>query len=130
MYFEDLSQYEFIGRKALPTMKNIGWLEEGVDYPRGYVEPVLTRKILQLCKNLTNGTRGFHGCTLCGEKQFGGIPVQFDGEEFHLGSAEVHVKASDGTIYVAPNLVYHYVTVHEYLPPKAFLDAVAELPNS
>ena len=33
--------------------------------------------------------------------------------------------------YVAPNLIYHYVTRHWYRPPKGFVDAVltaAEFP--
>jgi len=33
--------------------------------------------------------------------------------------------------YVAPNLIYHYVAMHQYLPPAVFLDALRalSLPN-
>jgi hypothetical protein len=30
----------------------------------------------------------------------------------------------DGTRYAAPFLVEHYVTIHQYAPPQAFIDAV------
>jgi len=42
----------------------------------------------------------------------------------NLGSAEIRVKGANGVVYGAPNLVYHYVVAHDYLPPAAFIDAV------
>jgi len=42
------------------------------------------------------------------------------------------VPAKDSNVtYVAPNLIYHYVTTHRYLPPAVFLDALRafSLPN-
>jgi hypothetical protein len=38
------------------------------------------------------------------------------------------VPAKDGKVtYVAPNLIYHYVVVHQYQPPDVFLDALRDL---
>ena len=72
---------------------------------------------------------GWHGCHFCPE-----YPVRIaDSEgEFCLGDGEIRVPASDGTLtYVAPNLIYHYVVAHQYLPPDVFLDALRalSLPN-
>ena len=42
-----------------------------------------------------------------------------------LGSAEVWVPGSgEVCAYAAPDLVIHYISVHRYLPPDVFLQAV------
>jgi len=45
-----------------------------------------------------------------------------------LGSAEIRVVGQDGTVYAAPDLIYHYVVVHDYRPPEEFIQAVMETP--
>jgi len=72
--------------------------------------------------------RGFHGCNLCSEKT-GYLSAKRDGEELKLGSAEIRVIGVDGKIYAAPNLIYHYITVHNYRPPDEFIDAVLNGPR-
>jgi hypothetical protein len=52
-----------------------------------------------------------------------------DGEQFFLGSAELWVPASDGSIFAAPNMIVHYVEMHGYLPPPAFVLAVERCPR-
>jgi hypothetical protein len=47
-----------------------------------------------------------------------------------LGSAEVRVFDPEGkAAFAAPNLLYHYVAVHHYLPPAEFLAAIASGPQ-
>ncbi|WP_249375347.1 hypothetical protein [Streptomyces sp. I05A-00742] len=41
-----------------------------------------------------------------------------------LGTAELRVVSADGTWFIAPDLVLHYVTDHGYLPPDDFVEAV------
>lgn len=50
--------------------------------------------------------------------------VVVDAEESILGSAEIRVGLPGGRWYAAPNLVYHYVTAHNYRPPDEFIEAV------
>jgi hypothetical protein len=70
-----------------------------------------------------------HGCHFCKE-----YPVRItdsDGE-FSLGDGEIRVPAKDEEVtYVSPNLIYHYVVAHHYLPPDVFLEALhsLSLPN-
>jgi len=45
----------------------------------------------------------------------------------HLGSAEIRVQGIDGAVYAAPNLIYHYMANHNYLPPEEFLGAIRDL---
>lgn len=130
-YFKDLTQYEY--SKNLFSCRgepvNIGWLERCATYPKGVVGPDLTAKLLALCKFPVNRYRGWHGCHFCKE-----YPVRIvDSEgEFCLGDGEIRVPATDGTLtYVAPDMIYHYVVAHQYLPPDLFLGALRahSLPN-
>jgi hypothetical protein len=59
----------------------------------------------------------------------GGIET-LDYPEEMLGNGEIRVRGLDGKIYVAPVLIFHYISRHEYLPPGVFLEAVAaDLPQ-
>ena len=53
-------------------------------------------------------------------------------DELWLGSAEIRVFSNEGVTYAAPNLIYHYIVDHHYLPPEEFIRAVLEgpLPDS
>jgi len=126
-YFKDLTRYEYsknlFGCVGEPL--NIGWLERCATYATGVVGADLTPKLLALCKFPVNQYRGWHGCHFCKE-----YPVRIkDAEgEFCVGDGEIRLPARDGEVtYVAPNLVYHYVDVHHYLPPAVFLDALRTL---
>ena len=55
-------------------------------------------------------------CRLCGE-----TVMLSDGDR--LGSAELRI-IGETEIYATPDLIYHYVTEHNYLPPDEFIDAV------
>jgi len=46
------------------------------------------------------------------------------GERIELGYAEIRVFGEKGKIYAAPNMLYHYVTVHHYKPPDEFVQAL------
>ena len=50
------------------------------------------------------------------------------GERIDLGFAEILVFGDDGRIYAAPNMLFHYVTVHHYKPPNQFLEALKSCP--
>ena len=53
--------------------------------------------------------------------------IDIDGVSMHLGSAEIRVQGIDGAVYAAPNLIYHYMANHNYLPPEEFLGAIRDL---
>lgn len=126
-YFSDLSQYEYsrhLNRHG-EELFNVGWLERRAPYQQGDVQPELVAKLLVLCKWPVNRYRGWHGCHFCTE-----YPVRVidsDGE-FCLGDGEIHISGIDRkSRYVAPNLIYHYVVAHRYLPPREFLEAAREM---
>jgi len=45
-----------------------------------------------------------------------------------LGQAEIWIFGAHGKVYKAPNMLYHYVTVHHYKPPDQFVRALKYAP--
>ena len=125
-YFKDLSRYEYSNSKSCAgEVRNVGWLDAEMPYPRGDADAELTAKLLALCKWPVNTFFGYHGCDFCQE-----CPVRIaDPEgEFCLGNGEIRVPAKDSkVVYAAPSLIYHYVAAHQYLPPAEFLDVLRDL---
>jgi hypothetical protein len=126
-YFKDLTRYEYTKNLFMCAGEplNIGWLERCATFPKGVVGADLTAKLLALCKFSMNRCFGWHGCHFCEE-----CPVRItdsDGD-FSFGSGDIRVPAKDERVtYVAPDLIYHYVVAHQYLPPDVFLDALSAL---
>lgn len=58
---------------------------------------------------------GFHICELC---QFGGSA---------RGSKNLYIPYR-AVLYVAPELIVHYINAHRYQPPSVFCDAVLACP--
>ncbi len=66
-------------------------------------------------------------CPFC--QNHNGIECEKNGETLLLGTAEIRVFSEQGEIFAAPTLIYHYVAVHHYLPPEAFVNAVLQGPR-
>lgn len=125
VYYSDLSKYEYIPSNAKNNLVNIGWLDGEHAYTRGKVSDAVLLKVFELCKVPVNETRGYHVCELCHDKHFG-ITVEVTGDRLVLGGAEIRVNGCDGRIYAAPDLIYHYMREHDYLPPEEFVLAVTD----
>lgn len=124
-YFADLSPYSYWptgGENAV----NVGWLDGAHEFPTGEVPEGVVSALLRLAlKDMVNRTRGFHRCELCTEPDYP-VKMEVDGQELALGSAEVRVKGTDGTVYAAPTLIAHYISEHGYRPPAPFVEALLE----
>lgn len=120
-HFHDLSRYSY-SKSEIPDT-NIGWLSRWRPFRRGIAPADFVEALALQVRMPRNQMRGYHRCPFC--VRFGNemASVQISGTEFHLGSAEVHAF-SHGKTFSAPNLVYHYVVRHDYLPPIEFIDAV------
>lgn len=131
MYYKDMSIYEY--RKYVPTgldfeydwskhtVLNVGWLDDAHSFSGGKLGPEITALLLERCFSPVNVTRGYHQCELCWSEE---MIVERNGAKMHLGSAEMWVPSENGIVYAAPNLIYHYVTEHSYLPPSEFIAAL------
>jgi hypothetical protein len=127
-YFEDLTPYTYLPETvpAAAAVFNVGWLDGAHSFTVGEPPREFADKLGVLCaEHATARTRGFHWCDLCLES--GAEPEDthpVEGTPLTLGSAEVRVLTPAGEWLAAPDLVYHYVVRHSYLPPEPFTEAV------
>jgi hypothetical protein len=150
VYYPDLSPYKYNeqiqgGTRAAPPFieLNIGWLERGFPFPIGSLTFDFLDTLFTLCTKPVHGTRGYHICDLCDELPGSALDVSRNGERISIhipfpikaerhghiltmGSDEIRVQGKEHILYAAPTLIYHYCSVHSYLPPQEFMDAVLE----
>jgi hypothetical protein len=113
-FYEDLSPYNYNhhSKKEL----NIGWLQKNQPFisgesPTGFIDKLN----LYLHSDFTLfHCLGDHDCEFCNECE--------------SACCEIRVVSVDGKIYAAPELIKHYIEVHNYLPPQEFIDAVMNGP--
>jgi hypothetical protein len=123
MYYSDFTPYCYIEWRADPNILNIGWLEAPHPFPTKKASEELLDALFEKCLTPVNPTRGWHQCQFCDVPTWG-VEVSRHGETISLGDAEIRVKAKDGRVYAAPGLIYHYVSEHDYDPPKKFVNAL------
>ena len=122
MYYPDFTLYCYIKKEAANVL-NIGWLETPHPFPTKKASEELLDALFEKCLTLVNATRGVHECQFCDVPTWG-VEVSRHGKGVFLGNAEMRVKATDGRVYAAPNLIYHYVSEHDYDPPQEFIQAL------
>jgi hypothetical protein len=128
-YYEDLSYYCYVKRAAERAfVQNIGWLSNRYSFDKFDPPQDLLDALWSFCSVAVYQTRGWHLCELCSSPRWG-IPEERAGRRLFLGSAEIRAFSKPGVIYAAPNLIYHYVSVHHYKPPDEFLSALMEGPR-
>jgi len=126
MYFPDLSPYTYWDDEADRNTLNVGWLDDAHPYPTGAVSDTFLDALWPYCTGFIRLTFGFHTCPFCHEDI--GVEVIRHGERATLGSAEIRVIGIGEMSYAAPDMIYHYIVDHGYLPPKDFIQAVLESP--
>jgi hypothetical protein len=105
----------------------IGFVTRKHPFQTGKVPPKFLQKLLPFChpsKTVCQMHRT-QNSALGGEQ----IVVEINGEQITLGGAEIRIIGEE-EIYAAPDLVYHYVSDHNYLPPDEFIQAVLKGPDS
>ncbi len=126
MYFADLSPYTFLGDPPRENILNVGWLDNQHSFPTGRLDSRLLDLLFGLCLRPVRKTRGFHQCLLCQRRELGYL-VQHGGKERRLGSAEIRLKGADDVVFASPDMIFHYVRDHDYLPPDAFVKALEKV---
>jgi hypothetical protein len=135
-YFSDLSVYTYRSHNDNGTpiavgpilTRNVGWLDAGHEFPRSESVEGLLSCLWPFCMVSVCPARGVHDCPFCGFN--GVVDRDGDGERYSLGAAEIRVFDRTGqSAFAAPNLVYHYIEAHHYLPPSEFVDALQSGPQ-
>jgi hypothetical protein len=116
-YYADLTPYKYwdlTRHNVQPAhaVLNVGWLAKDQPFDTGPQALGLVDALLALPKVMQ--TRGWQMCPFCAGAS---------------GSAEIWVEGPDVT-FAAPSLLPHYIGVHQYRPPDAFVAAALKLGES
>lgn len=130
--------------EAFLNAVNVGWLSSHHSYPTGNTSTEFHAKLFQFCLYPHWGHRGYHQCelhsctgkhetlsiiNLSGVKEYlpnMGMLIASHGRITNYLGAKVIIVIGEDRNYAAPDLIYHYVTDHNYRPPDEFIDAVME----
>ncbi len=113
-WYEDLGPIDYFG-SGITVLRAVGWLEKGKPYPRGAVDRRFFDRLAELTANAWSEVLfcGVHDCDFCGRA---------------CGTTNVFIP--DGEIvFVAPELILHYIRAHGYQPPLPFVRAVLRCPD-
>jgi hypothetical protein len=126
MYYPDLSLQIKTPDEPHPNTRYVGWLDKQHDFTKGQVPEVFLDRLWIYCRNAVLLSFGYHGCDWCNEDF--SVAATRGSEQLSLGSAEIRVLGIGAIAYAAPDLIYHYVTRHNYCPPPEFIEAVMTKP--
>lgn len=127
-YYPDLTEYCYHESGVRPGTQNVGWLDAPHPFPTGNIPDAFLQRLWLYCKVPVVQTRGFHICDFC-QMPSNAVPCfDLEGETLKFGSAEIRVFGNS-VIYASPNMIFHYVRDHSYLPPQPFVEAVFAEPG-
>jgi HEAT repeats len=93
----------------------VGWLNVDHPFPMGPVPDDAAARLAELVEYSHIDTlRRPYFCDLRGCSR----------EDGRSRRSEIRLRAPDGTKFVAPGMIHHYITAHGYRPPDAFIAAV------
>jgi hypothetical protein len=131
-YYPDLGACDYFDWDTDGPLLAVGWLEFGRPVPTGQVSEQALARLRELLRDPWGPLfLGPHTCDFClrsyGPLQLGSFPHAPRFNAHALGSKNVFVPG-DGKVYVAPELILHYVDEYGYAPPTEFEQAVLACP--
>ncbi len=119
MYCPDLTQRCPVDDS--PDVRAIGWLDGEHPFATGAVAPEFLEAIRRHIEEAWAPVRtcGVHFCEVCARAR--------PGERRHAAGGNLWIPAQE-YVYVAPELILHYIEAHQYRPPDAFVAAVLVCP--
>ena len=130
MFFGDLEPYRYRISAELTDVIAVGWLCSGRCYPQDSPTAEFVGALDRLLSShRVNQTRGYHVCDFCSKAPL--IHETQSEKKVMLGSAEIWVPSLErAVIYAAPDLIYHYLKEHRYLPPIEFINGALSASDS
>ncbi|MFG1496799.1 hypothetical protein ABMA57_09210 [Saccharospirillum sp. HFRX-1] len=127
MHYNDYSLYSHFLSEPVSSAYNIGWLDVENEFKKGAVPVGFVDKL----NSIIIGTNSFNAqisrkrsarkCKLC-NSDYISIENQ-EGKEV-LGAANLLIPYAQNTYFIAPTMVGHYISYHNYMPPEEFISAV------
>lgn len=98
-----------------PHVRAVGWLNPLFPFDTGDVSPELISKLREHCTNPFQPMRlrGYHDCE---------FKLDESTECKATGLKNIWIPSANGCLYVAPEMIVHYIEVHSYRPPEEFED--------
>jgi hypothetical protein len=142
-YYPDLAPLDYFtpGETFDGRLRAVGWLSPEHDFESGDLPELVIKQLLDLLENGRPlfGTFGFHPCLFCPSwsdrvvedpRMVPAPPTIFHHKDvkLNLGGRELWLPVGD-LMYVAPDLILHYITEHGYRPPDEYLNALSSGPT-
>jgi len=142
-YFPDMAPCTYFGPTYAPALIAVAWLGRGHDYERGPVPDPVLRRLLEFRERNWNvlGTLGHHYCELCYESEeqaAQALDAYFQDRKRGAHAPDDATRVARGTqnvlvpsgrdVFVAPEMILHFIRVHQYRPPAEFCDALMACP--
>jgi predicted nucleic-acid-binding Zn-ribbon protein len=120
-YYPDLERLDYFPVDETTILKAVGWLNGDHDFTTGRVSQDFFDRLNELMEIAWQPlhSMGCHVCELCQFSEY---------EKTATGQKNIFIPF-DGAIFVAPELILHYINVHHYLPPNVFVEAVMKCPT-
>ena len=123
-WFEDGAPCNYFGRELTPCLRAVGWLAK----PKPFTTGPLDQRVYDKLQELREGRQharwiwllqfmfiGRHECDFC------------SGPDAAWCSMNLLIPGR-GFLFVAPDLILHYMEAHDYRPPPEFCQAVLDCP--
>jgi len=125
-YFEDLSPCTYFDESIADKLVAVGWLDSAYPYTQGKLDENIIDKLFELLIEpwAPSYFMGYEECSFCDLSSY---RMSYNGKTIRVGNLNLFVPG-DGFLYVAPSLIAHYISVHNYAPPQEFCDAVLRCP--
>jgi hypothetical protein len=119
--YQDLGEIDYFPVDSGVVLRAVGWLGNEFEFSTGKVSRQFFNKLRELTEKAWQpvASAGFHICELC----------QFQDYEYTARGTSNLFIPFNGAVYVAPELIVHYINAHHYLPPIVFLNAVMQCPD-
>jgi hypothetical protein len=117
-WYQDLANCNYFGQEAAEILRAVGWLSSKHAFPTGRVEHAVFLRLEELLADPWQpcAFAGVHECELC---------------LYHCEAHGVNnvFIPGDGILFVAPELILHYMNAHGYRPPEEFCCAITKCPD-
>jgi hypothetical protein len=124
-YYADIAPCTLFG--YYPSVVAVGWLEPEHPYNKGEVDASVVSTLAELLVDpwAPAALGGGHRCSFCGGRE--SHSFKHHDRTIALGANNVFVPGAV-SVYLAPSLILHYITDHQYKPPAMFVEAVLACP--